>query len=205
MKTFPLRPLRPVPLAIALAIAFASGCSSHPPADTPARAPSPSATAAVAMTVEGQVTEIDTPNRLITVRGADGNEVEVHADETVRNFEQIRKGDIVALDYLRAVTVDIQPAGSAEPGAFIQQGQDVAKTGERPRFGTAEVVTVLAPIRAIDLANHTITVEGPRGNVVTLDVQKPEHRARLPELKVGDMLRIAFTEAAAVSVRPKGR
>ena len=203
MKTFPLRP---VPLAVALAIALASGCSTNPPADTAAaRAPSPSATAAVAMTVEGQVTDIDTPNRLITVRGADGNEVEVHADDSVRNFEQIRKGDIVALDYLRAVTVDIQPAGSAEPGAFIQQGQDVAKTGERPRFGTAEVVTVLAPIRAIDLVNHTITVEGPRGNVVTLDVQKPEHRARMSELKVGDMLRVAFTEAAAVSVRPKGR
>lgn len=204
MKTFPLSPLRPAPLALVLTLAFASGCSTTP-AETAGRGPSPSSTAAVAMTVEGQVTDIDTPNRLITVRGADGNEVEVHADDTVRNFEQVRVGDIVALDYLRAVTVDIQPAGSAEPGAFIQQGKDVAKTGERPRFGTAEVVTVLAPIRAIDTVNHTITVEGPRGNVVTLDVQKPEHQARMSELKVGDMLRVAFTEAAAISVRPKGK
>ncbi|WP_342316206.1 hypothetical protein [Lysobacter sp. FW306-1B-D06B] len=204
MKNSPL-PLRPVPLAAVLALALAAGCSSNPPAETAARAPSPTAIAAVTLSVEGQVTDIDTPNRLITVRGPDGNEVEVHADDTVRNFEQVRVGDIVALDYLRAVTVDIQPAGSAEPGAFIKQGKDVAKTGERPRLGTAEVVTVLAPIRAIDLANNTITVEGPRGNVVTLDVQRPEHRARLPELKVGDMLRIAFTEAAAVSVRPKGK
>lgn len=194
MKTHRL-PLVPLVLALALGI----GCSS-----TPADA-GPQEVAAVQLTVEGEVTKIDTPSRLITVRGPDGNEVEVHADDTVRNFSQVRVGDRVTLDYLRSVTVDIQPAGSAEPGAYIKQKQDIAKTGERPRVGAAEVVTVLAPIRAIDVANNNITVEGPRGNVVTLDVVKPEHRARLPQLKVGDMLRIAFTEAAAVRVTPKGR
>jgi len=129
--------------------------------------------------------------------------VEVHADETVRNFDQIHKGDVVALDYLRAVTVDIQPAGSAKPGAYIKQDEKVGKLGEKPKVGAAEVVTVLAPIRAIDTKNNTVTVEGPRGNVVTLDVRKPEYQARLKNLKVGDMLRIAFTEAAALEVRRK--
>lgn len=190
---------RLAPLALAFALALGAGCSTTP-ADT-----GPSETAAVELSVDGEVTKLDTPLRLFTVRGPDGREVEVHADESVRNFDQIRVGDVVNLTYLRAVTVDIQPAGSAEPGAYIKQDQDVAKTGEKPRAGASEVVTVLAPIRAIDVANHTVTVEGPRGNVVTLDVVKPEHRARLPQLKVGDMLRIAFTEAAAVEVRPKGR
>lgn len=195
MKTIVLSRL--VPLALALALA--AGCSTTPAPQGPTEV------AAVQLTVEGEVTKIDTPSRLITVRGPDGNEIEVHADDTVRNFDQVRMGDRVSLDYLRAVTIDIQPAGSAEPGAYIKQDQDVARTGERPRVGASEVVTVLAPIRAIDVANNTVTVEGPRGNVVTLDVVKPEHRARLPQLKVGDMLRIAFTEAAAIQVRPKGR
>lgn len=198
MKTF--APVRLVLLPLALSLSLATGCSTAPAADA-----GPQETAAVQLSVEGEVTDINTPSRLITVRGPDGNAVEVHADETVRNFDQVRVGDRVTLDYVRAVTVDIQPAGSAEPGAYIKQDQDLAKTGERPRVGTAEVVTVLAPIRAIDTANNTITVEGPRGNVVTLDVRRPEHRARLSQLKVGDMLRIAFTEAAAVQVRPKGR
>lgn len=186
-------------LPLALCLAFAAGYTSTPVAE------GPSETAAVQVTAEGQVVALDSPSRLITLRDSAGNEVQVHADETVRNFEQIRVGDVVTLDYVRAVTVDIQPAGSAEPGAYIKQDQDVAKTGERPRLGTREVVTVLAPIRAIDTANNTVTVEGPRGNVVTLDVVRPEHQARLGQLKVGDMLRVAFTEAAAVQVRPKGR
>lgn len=200
MKTSPL-PLRPVSLAVALAFAITAAHAAKPTPPDPDR----SETAAVTVTVEGKVTDIDTPNRLITVQGPEGNEVQVHADETVRNFEQVRVGDTVSLDYLRAVTVDIQPAGSAEPGAYIKRDEDVARTGERPRAGAAEVVTVLAPIRAIDTTNNTITVEGPRGNVVTLDVRKPEHQARLGQLKVGDMLRVAFTEAAAVQVRAKGR
>lgn len=191
--------VRLAPLALAFALALGAGCSTTP-ADT-----GPQETAAIELSVDGEITKLDTPSRLLTLRGPDGREVEVHADDSVRNFDQIRVGDVVNLTYLRAVTVDIQPAGSAEPGAYIKQDQDVAKTGEKPRAGASEVVTVLAPIRAIDIANNTVTVEGPRGNVVTLDVVKPEHRARLPQLKVGDMLRIAFTEAAAVEVRPKGR
>jgi len=200
VKTSPL-PLRPVSLAIVLAFATTAAYAAKPTPPDPDR----SETAAVAVTVEGKVTDIDTPNRLITVQGPDGDKVEVHADDSVRNFEQVRVGDTVSLDYLRAVTVDIQPAGSAEPGAYIKQKEDVAKKGEKPRAGAAEVVTVLAPIRAIDTKNNTVTVEGPRGNVVTLDVRKPEYQARLSKLKVGDMLRVAFTEAAVVQVRPKGQ
>jgi len=204
VKTSPLRfalhGFRPAPAILALALAVAAGTATAAPPD-----PKKSETAGVVVTVEGKVTDINTPNRLITIQGPEGNLVEVHADETVRNFDQIHKGDIVSLDYMRAVTVDIQPAGSAEPGAYVKKDEQVGKLGEKPKIGAAEVVTVLAPIRAIDTKNNTITVEGPRGNVVTLDVRKPEYQARLSKLKVGDMLRVAFTEAAAVQVRPKGR
>ena len=123
----------------------------------------------------------------------------------VRNFNQIHVGDTISVDYLNAVAIDVQPAGSAEPGAYIKDDKDVAKLGEKPRAGKSETVTVLAPITAIDTVKNTVTLQGPRGNQVTLDVVKPEHRARLAQLKVGDMLRVAFTEAVAVQVRPKGR
>ena len=189
----------PLALSLALTLAMAAACSTAPDAETPTEV------AAVEITASGTVTAIDTPNRLITIRNQTNEEVQVHADETVRNFDQIRVGDVVSLDYKRSVAVDIQPAGSAEPGAYIKEDEDVAKLGEKPRAGMSQTVTVLAPILAIDTARNTITVKGPRGNVVELDVIRPEHQARLSQLKVGDILRVAFTEAAAVSVRPKGR
>lgn len=185
-------------LSLALIVAMAA-CSTAPEAETPTEV------AAVQITASGTVTAIDTPNRLITVRNQNNEEVQVHADETVRNFDQIRVGDVVSLDYTRSIAVDIQPAGSGEAGAYIKEDEDVAKLGEKPRAGVSETVTVLAPILAIDTTKNTITVKGPRGNVVELDVVRPEHQARLSQLKVGDLLRVAFTEAVAVSVRPKGR
>ena len=189
----------PLPLSLAPTVAMLAACSTAPEAETPTEV------AAVQITASGTVTAIDTPNRLITVRNQNNEEVQVHADETVRNFDQIRVGDVVSLDYTRSIAVDIQPAGSAEAGAYIKEDEDVAKLGEKPRAGVSETVTVLAPILAIDTTNNTITVKGPRGNVVELDVVRPEHQARLSQLKVGDILRVAFTEAVAVSVRPKGR
>ena len=192
----------PSVLALAVTMALATACSTTTPAAA-AAADHPSETVAMSVQATGKIVNIDSPSRLVTIEGEDGKQVEVHADETVRNFDQVHVGDVVQVDYVNAVTIDIQPAGSAEPGAYIKEGQDVAKTGEKPRYGKAEVVTVLAPIEAIDTVNNTITVKGPRGNVVTLDVKKPEHQARLKNLKVGDMLRIAFTEAAAVSIKPK--
>ena len=189
----------PLALSLALTVAMLAACSTAPEAETPTEV------AAVQITASGTVTAIDTPNRLVTVRNQNNEEVQVHADETVRNFDQIRVGDVVSLDYKRSVAVDIQPAGSAEAGAYIKEDEDVAKLGEKPRAGVSETVTVLAPILAIDTTNNTITVKGPRGNVVELDVVRPEHQARLSQLKVGDILRVAFTEAVAVSVRPKGR
>lgn len=191
-------PRTPLALSLALILAMVAACSTTPEAQTPTEV------AAVEITASGTVTAIDTPNRLITIRDESNEEVQVHADETVRNFDQIRVGDVVSLDYRRSVAVDIQPAGSGEAGAYIKEDEDVAKLGEKPRAGVSQTVTVLAPILAIDTARNTITVKGPRGNVVELDVVRPEHQARLSQLKVGDLLRVAFTEAAAVSVRSKG-
>ncbi|HEY5802417.1 MAG TPA: hypothetical protein VIT90_01805 [Lysobacter sp.] len=196
MKTSSLS--RALPLSLALSLALATACSTATPAST-----GPSETVAMNVQATGKIVDLDTPSRLVTIETADGRQVQVHADETVRNFNQIRVGDVVQIDYVNAVTVDIQPAGSAEPGAYIKEDQDIAKAGDKPRYGESQVVTVLAPIEAIDTVNNTITVKGPRGNVVTLDVKKPEHQARLKNLKIGDMLRIAFTEAAAVQINPR--
>ncbi|HEY5851099.1 MAG TPA: hypothetical protein VIT62_10105 [Lysobacter sp.] len=198
MKTSSLSRALPHALTLALTLALATACSTATPAST-----GPSETVAMNVQATGKIIDIDTPSRLVTIENEAGKQVQVHADETVRNFNQIRVGDVVQIDYVNAVTVDIQPAGSAEPGAYIKEDQDVAKTGDKPRYGESQVVTVLAPIEAIDTVNNTITVKGPRGNVVTLDVKKPEHQARLKNLKVGDMLRIAFTEAAAVQINPR--
>jgi hypothetical protein len=73
---------------------------------------------------------------------------------------------------------------------------------EPTAVGEATVVTVRGWIDAIDKANRTITLKGPRGGTVTLDVKDPQ---KLDAVAVGDPVVAAYVEALAVQVKKAGR
>lgn len=150
--------------------------------------------------ISGIITAIDTADRMITLRGEEGNEVVVHAGEQVRNFPQLALGDIVTLMYRRSVAYDLQPAGSGEAGVYVQEGGARTVEGQKPGGIVGETVTVLAPIVAINRGDNTVSVRGPRGNVQVIHVVRPEYQKQLGKLNIGDMLRITYTEAMAISV-----
>ncbi len=150
--------------------------------------------------VSGTITAIDPVDRMISLLGEEGNVVVVQAGEQVHNFAQLEVGDTVTLMYHRSVAFDLQPAGSGEAGAYIAQDAARAEEGQKPAGIIGETVTVLAPIVAIDRSANTVSVRGPRGNVQMIDVLKPEYQKQLGKLKIGDLLRITYTEAMAVSV-----
>lgn len=150
--------------------------------------------------VSGTITAIDASTRRLTVRGEEGNEVIVNAGDGVRNFSQLALGDVITLMYRRAVAFDLQPAGSGEAGAYIDEGAVAAQPGQKPGGAVGETVTVLAPIVAIDRSGNTVSVRGPRGNIQEIDVLNPEYQRQLGKLKIGDLLRVTYTEAMAISV-----
>ena len=57
----------------------------------------------------------------------------------------------------------------------------------------------MADVAALDAKKSTITLKGPYGDVVTLDVRNPD---QFKLLKVGDQIEVTYTEALAVSVEP---
>ena len=64
--------------------------------------------------------------------------------------------------------------------------------------GEATMVTVRGWIDAVDKANRTVTLRGPRGGTVTLDVKDP---SKLDAVAVGDPVVAAFMEALALQVK----
>ncbi len=62
--------------------------------------------------------------------------------------------------------------------------------------------SITATITAIDHAKRTISLKGPKGNVMTFDV--PEAVKRFNELKVGDEVTIRYTESLAVRIAKPG-
>jgi Cu/Ag efflux protein CusF len=64
--------------------------------------------------------------------------------------------------------------------------------------GEATMVTVRGWIDAVDKTNRTVTLKGPRGGTVTLDVKDPK---KLDSVAVGDPVVAAFIEALALEVK----
>lgn len=191
---------------IAVAIATTS-CQSTPaaeaaPAPPPARAlPGPVTAASSGVTLQGRITALDKATRAVTVTGADGNSLTVKASPEVRNFDQLKTGDGVLLEYRAAVALDLQPAGTDQVGLTSAQANTVPVRGATPGGAMTNTITLVTEVAAVDPVANTIALRGPSGNTQLIAVQRPDLQAKLPSVKRGDLLRISYTEAVALDIR----
>jgi len=82
-------------------------------------------------------------------------------------------------------------------GLMAAEGKSEPATVKRER-----VVTVTATVEAIDVAKRLVTLKGPKGNEVTLTVG--ERVKNLPQVHVGDQVKVKYYEALAFRVVPPG-
>lgn len=149
--------------------------------------------------MSAQVVGIDKATRTVTLKGPKGNVVDVVAGDEVKNFDQIKLGDFVVARFVQALTLELRKTSTG-----IRQKSEIedaarAKPGERPAGVAARQVTVIADVIGVDPKKSTITLKGPRGNVVTLNVQNPD---QFKVVKKGDQVEATYTEALALSVEP---
>jgi hypothetical protein len=160
------------------------------------------ATLARAGEASAQVVAIDRTTRTLTLKGPDGKAVDVVAGDEVKNFDQIRVGDFVVARYLESLTLELQKTRVKAGEPVVREDAARAATGERPAVAGARQVSALAEVTAVDPKKSTITLKGPRGNVVTLNVQNPE---QFKVVKKGDQVEVTYTEAMALSVEPASK
>ena len=157
------------------------------------------ATAVRAVEISAQVVGIDKATRTVTLKGPKGDVVDVVASADVKNFDQMKVGDFVVVRYAQALTLELRKTRGPVGDVTVQQDAARAKPGERPAVAGARQVTAIATVTAVDPKKSTITLKGPRGNVVTLDVQNPD---QFKVVKKGDQVEVTYTEALALSVEP---
>jgi len=149
--------------------------------------------------ISAQVIGIEKETRTITLKGPKGKVVDIVAGDKVRNFDQIRLGDMVVVRYAEALTLALKKAASASGDVNVVEEARRAKAGERPGVAGGVQVSALAEVIAVDPKASTITIKGPKGNEVTLDVMNPD---QFKVVKVGDQIEVTYTEAIALSVEP---
>jgi hypothetical protein len=157
------------------------------------------AVVASAVEISAQVVGIDKVARTVTLKGPKGNVVDVVAGNEVRNFDQIKVGDLVVARYVEALTLELKKTKVAAGDVKVREEAAKAKPGEKPAAAGARQVTVVADVVAVDPVKSTITLKGPKGKVVTLNVQNPD---QFKVVKKGDQVEATYTEALALSVEP---
>lgn len=152
--------------------------------------------------LSAQVVSIDKKTRTLSLKGPKGNVQDVVASNEVKNFNKIKVGDLVVVRYMQSLALELQPVKTGATGISVSEGAGKAEPGKRPAVGAVREIQAIAKVTAIDQNAKTISLTGPRGNTVTLDVQNPEH---FKVVKMGDEVLVTYTEAVAVSVEPAAK
>ena len=156
------------------------------------------ATVAQTVKISATVTAIDAAQRKVTVKGPKGNENTLTAGPDVRNFDQIKVGDMVVVRYAQALSLTLKKDGKELRSTTENSDAARAKAGEKPAGVAARQVEVTADVIAVNAKTQTVTLRGPK-QVVDLKVPDP---GQFKLIKVGDQIQAVYTEAVALSVEP---
>jgi hypothetical protein len=194
------------PLIRLALLAAGVAAAALPPAATAQQAP---ATSSAVVTAPGKamatrttkasavIVALDAANRLITLKTANGKTFEVTAGPEVKNFDQLKVGQKVHAEYAEALSLELKKGGGGKSAASEKAGAAAAQPGQKPGAVAGRQVTVLADVVAVDHKTHLVTLRGPAGNQIDIQVDDPE---QLKNIKKGDQVEASYTEAIAVMV-----
>ena len=145
------------------------------------------------------VVAIDKNKRVVTFRGPRGNLVDMQVPPEAQNLDQVKKGSVFKIKYAEALAVAITRGGA--PAKGTEQSIRGAKKGDNPAGTAVRTSFVSGRIEAIDLKGRYLAVRGPER---TLALQAGDD-VKLEELRIGDLITIAFTQALALEMVPQAK
>ena len=153
---------------------------------------------AQAVKASALVTAVNVAQRSLSLKVASGQSFDVTVGDQVKNFEQIKVGDEVNVVYVRALAMEVKKGGGVRERSDSDDAKR-AKPGEKPAGVVSRKVNIVADVINVNVKAKTITLKGPSGNIVELDVKNPDH---FKVVKKGDQIEVEYVEALAISVDP---
>src|SRR4249920_3647802 len=119
--------------AIGFTAAVAIAASAHAQTGNAAVATAPGkAVAAQTVKITATITAIDKATRDVTLKGPQGNLLTVTAGPDVKNFDMLKVGDQVDLQYIEALSLELKKGGGMIVGRTDTGATAAAKKGETP-------------------------------------------------------------------------
>jgi hypothetical protein len=146
-----------------------------------------------------KVIKIDRKARTVTFQGPKGRTETLQVPKEAQNFDRVKVGSSFKVRYVEAVAVALLRGGTASASADRQVR--LAPKGGTPGGVVVNTATVSATVEAIDYASREVALKGPKGNVLALKVA--DDVPGFADVKVGDSLTVAYTQALALEMLPE--
>ncbi len=190
-----------LPLALLLSGGFSARARAQPDTDSTSQRPTRGRAMARETKETATVLAIDRNKRMVTLRNdADGERRSVAVPPEVKQFDRLKVGDHIDIDYYESMVVSMMPPGSKPSISETRGGSSEGGVGT-----VGHETTVSAQVVSVDPSGNTVTLKGPHGNTRTLDVTDPDMQKRLPSIKPGQVVQFTYTEETAASIRPSGQ
>jgi len=186
-------------LAIAVAAAVAPYALAQPQVGGAVAVAPGKAAAAQTVKATATVESVDKATRTVTLKLANGTTRSIVAGDEVKNFDQIKAGDKVNVQYVEALTIELKKDGKAVVGRTESSGMQSAAKGEKPGAVAMREVVAVADVVNVDTAKKIVSVKNKDGKIIDLNVKDPE---QLKLIKKGDQVQATYTEAVAISLEP---
>jgi hypothetical protein len=151
-------------------------------------------TRAQSVEARATVTAVDPSTRMVTLKTEDGQTVDIEAGPAVKNFDQIKVGDIVKATYTESIAFQVVPKGET-PGGASQSANRIPGGAE-----VGQQVTTSFKVSSVDPATNTLWVTLPNGNTKKIQVQDPKAQERLKTLSPGNVVAVTYTESVALQL-----
>jgi len=157
----------------------------------------PAAIAVEEVTASAEIVNIDAAKRIVTVKLSNNSTRSYALSNNVKNFDQIKVGDLVKITALESVAIFVRKVDE-QPDAKAEETVTVASKGEKPGIVITDTFELIALIEAIDLNKGIITLKGPDGNIKSFAIKKSEESFK--NVKVGDSVVLDVTVAVMIAV-----
>jgi hypothetical protein len=146
-----------------------------------------------------KVIKIDRKARTVTFQGPKGRTQTLTVPKEAQNFDRVKVGSTFKVRYVEAIAVALQRGATAS----VSTGRTVqlAPKGGTPGGVVTNTATLRATVVAIDYASREIALKGPKGNVLSLKVA--DDVEGFADVKVGDSVAVAYTQALALAMLPE--
>jgi hypothetical protein len=151
------------------------------------------------LTIVGEVVAVDQTARRMAVKGPEGNILAFPVGPEVRNFDQVKVGDRMVVDYRVGVALALLKGGDGIREKVESEADAVAKRGAKPGAAEVKRTTIVANVWKVDHKKHVVRLHGPEDRVIDVHVTDPKV---MKDVKAGDQVVASITESVAIGIRP---